>query len=255
MTTGEGRTALCAWARDLLNLEVKKIEDCGTGAVYCQVIDSIYRDVPLSKVKFDAKHEYEYIQNFKVLQGAFDKHKIDNFIPVERLVKCKMQDNLEFMQWLKKYWDTYFPGGHYDAAARRKGLGAASSGTLTDPSLKKSSSNGSVNRSRFAPSSTKPTATKAHVGMAGSQEVEEHYRRMIEEMNQNVMELQVTVEGLEKERDFYFGKLREIEVAVQQEIEAHPDSTSAPVLKQVQQIMYRTEEGFEAPAAETAEGN
>ena len=47
--------------------------------------------VPLSRVKFDARHEYEYVQNFKVLQMVFDKHKIDNAIPVERLSKCKMQ--------------------------------------------------------------------------------------------------------------------------------------------------------------------
>lgn len=40
-------------------------------------------------------------------------------IPVDRLVKCKMQDNLEFIQWMKRYWDMHFPGGHYDAAGRR----------------------------------------------------------------------------------------------------------------------------------------
>lgn len=45
-------------------------------------------------------------------------------VPVERLVKCKFQDNLEFLQWMKKYWDTYYPGGHYDAVARR-GIGGA----------------------------------------------------------------------------------------------------------------------------------
>ncbi|CAG8495145.1 3481_t:CDS:2, partial [Paraglomus occultum] len=34
-------------------------------------------DVQLNKVKFGAKHEYEYVANFKVLQTAFDKHKLD----------------------------------------------------------------------------------------------------------------------------------------------------------------------------------
>ena len=52
-----------------------------------------------------AKSEYEYMSNFKILQAAFKSHKIDKPIPVERLIKCKMQDNLEFMQWLKKFWD------------------------------------------------------------------------------------------------------------------------------------------------------
>ena len=39
-------------------------------------------------------------------------------VPVDRLVKCKMQDNLEFLQWMKKFWDTNARGDGYDAAAR-----------------------------------------------------------------------------------------------------------------------------------------
>ncbi|KAJ3035632.1 microtubule integrity protein mal3 [Rhizophlyctis rosea] len=99
---GESRTELLAWINDLLQLGYTKVEQCGTGAAHCQIMDSIYRDVPLSKVKFNAKHEYEYVANFKILQTVFDKHKIDNAIPVERLCKCKFQDNLEFLQWMKK---------------------------------------------------------------------------------------------------------------------------------------------------------
>lgn len=67
-------------------------------------------DVPMSRVKMNAKHEYEFIANFKVLQNVFRAKKIDKArahrlnetlevidlpcsqpIPVDRLVKCKMQ--------------------------------------------------------------------------------------------------------------------------------------------------------------------
>jgi RP/EB family microtubule-associated protein len=32
-------------------------------------------DVSMNKVKFDTRQEYEYVNNFKVLQHTFDKHK------------------------------------------------------------------------------------------------------------------------------------------------------------------------------------
>ena len=34
----------------------------------------------------------------------------------------------------------------------------------------------------------------------------------IENLSNQIMEMKLTIEGLEKERDFYFGKLRDIEV-------------------------------------------
>jgi hypothetical protein len=40
-------------------------------------IDYDAGDVPMSKVKMKAKHEYEYIANFKVLQTIFKTKKID----------------------------------------------------------------------------------------------------------------------------------------------------------------------------------
>lgn len=51
-------------------------------------------------------------------------------------------------------------------------------------------------------------------------------------------ELKLTVEGLEKERDFYFGKLRDIEVLCQ-EVEAE----NLPVIKSIMDILYATEVG------------
>jgi RP/EB family microtubule-associated protein len=37
------------------------------------------------------------------------------------LIKAKYQDNLEFMQWLKRYHELNSSGQDYDGPARRKG--------------------------------------------------------------------------------------------------------------------------------------
>lgn len=42
---GESRTELLAWLNDLLQLGYTKIEQCGTGAAHCQIMDSIFKDV------------------------------------------------------------------------------------------------------------------------------------------------------------------------------------------------------------------
>ena len=57
-------------------------------------------------------------------------------------------------------------------------------------------------------------------------------------------EMRVSVEALEKERDFYFGKLREIEIIVAARLEEPEEGVSeADVLARVQEILYQTEVG------------
>lgn len=48
------------------------------GAAYCQFMDMLFPgSVVLKKVKFQAKLEHEYIQNFKVLQAGFKRMGVD----------------------------------------------------------------------------------------------------------------------------------------------------------------------------------
>ena len=49
-------------------------------------------------------------------------------------------------------------------------------------------------------------------------------------------EMRVSTEGLERERDFYFGKLRDIEVLCQE-----AESSDLPVVKNILDILYATE--------------
>ena len=64
-----GRGELLAWVNDTFQLNLTKVEQAATGAVYCQIIDAIYPNtVQMGKVKWGAKHDYEFVENYKVLQ-------------------------------------------------------------------------------------------------------------------------------------------------------------------------------------------
>jgi len=242
-TMGESRQELLAWLNGLLQLNMTKVEQCGTGAALCQVYDSIFLDVPMGRVKFNANTEYAYLENFKILSNVFRKHAIERPIPVEQLVKCKMQDNLEFLQWSKRYWDQYYPGGDYDALSRRKGVGAGSAPSLPP--------GGSV-RGPGVTATRRPAAGAAAPRTSSRQAGSVGLSAILQQKNAELME---TVQGLERERDFYFSKLRDIELLIQQAMEADPslEEDEGSLLKQIQTILYSTEEGFEIPQEAEAE--
>ncbi|KAF1823510.1 uncharacterized protein K489DRAFT_388277 [Dissoconium aciculare CBS 342.82] len=239
----ESRQELLAWLNGLLQLNISKVEQCGTGAALCQIYDSIFLDVPMARVKFTVNAEYAYLENFKILSNTFRKHHVDRPIPVEQLVKCKMQDNLEFLQWTKRYWDQYYPGGDYDALARRKG--APGPPAMSNARSTPSASSGGARRPAGSAGAAAPRAASRQMGGGvGSSAV----------LQQKNAELTETVQGLERERDFYFSKLRDIELLIQQAMDADPslDEDENSLLKQIQAILYSTEEGFEIP--QEAEG-
>ena len=68
----------------------------------------------------------------------------------------------------------------------------------------------------------------------------------IHPLNAIIFEKNLKIEGLEKERDFYFGKLRDIEVVAQEQegaIEVIPGEFGQKILE----MLYATEEGFAVP--------
>merc|ERR1719427_1206921 len=78
--------------------------------------------IPIKKVKFQAKLEHEFIANWKYLQSGFKKVGVDKIVPVDKLIKGRFQDNFEFCQWFKKFFDANYGGHEYDALAVRGGV-------------------------------------------------------------------------------------------------------------------------------------
>ena len=148
-----------------------------------------------------------------------------------------MQDNLEFLQWSKRYWDQYYPGGDYDALARRKGVGGAPAAAAPAPVSSRTSGAG-VSATSAARRGTTPTTTSS-VARGARPPTGGASAAVLAENNQ----LKQTVEGLERERDFYFSKLRDIELLLQQAVDADPEIEKADdgLVKHIQAILYSTE--------------
>ena len=109
----------------------------------------------MSKVNFDAKSEYDMVNNYKQLQAVFDKLKISRNIEVSKLVKGRPLDNLEFLQWMKHYYDTAtggVPPTDYDGEERRANCKGAAA-------MKRST--GGASSARASASRTAPTSRAA----------------------------------------------------------------------------------------------
>jgi RP/EB family microtubule-associated protein len=252
---------MLSWVNSCLESSFTKIEELCSGAAYCQFMDMLFPgSVVLKKVKFQTKLEHEYIQNFKLLQSGFKKVEVEKIIPVDKLVKGRFQDNFEFVQWFKKFFDANYKGDEYNALEARGGIPLGSPGAAGKP------------MHRVAPPTTqiaarsRPTAAPAanghknisSVGMVkpqvaspGRTLINNNSSRsaatnsQIEELTAQLADTTMQLEGLEKERDFYFGKLRDIEVLCQETETEEVDGEG--IRKRILDILYATEDGFAAP--------
>jgi RP/EB family microtubule-associated protein len=221
-------------------------------------MDSIVGGIPMTKVKFNAQTEYDYIHNFKILQASFTKHKVNKTIDVERLVKCRLQDNLLLLQWFKKFWhENKDVNGVYDAASKRKVSGLYSNGSgfsVTPQERSRTSSRRttlpsrvpSTGRTSITPNT--PTNTTNKLAQLNKELADTTHE--LSTVNEELLEYKILAESLETERNFYFNKLREIEILT--ENLKHLDESEFSKLsvnefiEKVQSILYSTEEGFQS---------
>jgi len=254
-TENLSRHDMLAWVNDCLKSSFGKIEELCTGAAYCQFMDMLFlNSVPLKRVKFKTNLEHEYIQNFKILQAGFKKMGVDKIVPIDRLVKGRFQDNFEFLQWFKKFYDANYHGNEYNALEMRGGepMGGDSAHAPRGVTMmtRKPAPVLAAPKKPVGITKGMPKAMPQRTAVPPSRPIGGAGRGdngKIDDLNNQLMELKVNMEGLEKERDFYFGKLRDIEVMCQETEDGNP------LIQKILEVLYATEDGF-APPEETEDG-
>jgi len=94
-----GRREILEYFNNLLQLDLVKIEETASGAIACQVMDYLFPgSIPMHRVDWSARASHEYVKNYKLLQAAFTRNNIQKHIDVDKLIRAKYQDNLEFCQ-------------------------------------------------------------------------------------------------------------------------------------------------------------
>jgi microtubule-associated protein, RP/EB family len=253
-----GRFELLNWLNELLQLDYTKVEQCANGAAYVQIMDAVLPGrVPLQKVNFDAKFDYDFVKNYKVLTTVFENNGIDKLVDVPRLIKGKYQDNLEFLQWIKRFYDIHANQEEvYNAAERRESSRANKAANRANarpaapapPAKQPAPALAAAAKPRAAGSFAQPTQSSARAAPApptrpaasaaaarGAAAVapvaaaaaaagvpQTALQRQVADLTKELADMQQTIDALEKERDFYFGKLRAVEIVCQDLENAQP---------------------------------
>ncbi|CAN8071857.1 unnamed protein product [Agarophyton chilense] len=241
-----GRHQLLRWINELTGLNYSKIEQTASGVFACHVFDALYPGlIRFEKVKFNAKHSHEFVHNYKILQAAFNRAKLRKRIDVEKLVKAKYQDNLEFMQWIKAFYDAHASEEalNYDGRLRREEL-MTKDGSISRPAARPALA---ANRPR-----THEMASKRLNGArsTASSMVKRTEFDAVKEENEK---LKTEMDNCETDREFYFNKLRDVEIIIQSVIgkikeDEHEKIDFLSVFDEIRAVLYADEEEANAVA-------
>ncbi|KAF3697204.1 DNA (cytosine-5)-methyltransferase 3B [Channa argus] len=111
---------LVTWINNLLKTTFKDVQEMGSGACHCQIMDCVIPgSVDMTKVKFDAQGEDECKHNFNLLHEAFSKSNIKKNIPVEKLIRGDFTSNFVFLKWFKDFYTANVKSEEYNPVEAR----------------------------------------------------------------------------------------------------------------------------------------
>ncbi|KAI3503054.1 hypothetical protein L1887_31489 [Cichorium endivia] len=169
-----GRSEILAWINCTLRLNLSKVEEACSGAVHCQLMDAAHPGtVPMNK-----------------------------HIEVKKLIKGTPLDHLEFMQWMKRYYDSV--SGRADQKARYL--------IILQELIHRLPPQQALLRSRTQPYNTS-------------------------EYDQQITDLKLTIDELEEDKKFYLRKYRDVETFC-----ALSTMSNIPCIETIRRILYSSED-------------
>lgn len=129
---------------------------------------------------------------------------------MNKLVKAKPLDNIEFMQWFKSYFDQVTGGQpitDYDGAGRRALSKTGDMKGQSGPAAARASAANGRAAPAAAAIKRAPAPSRPAPGMSPSKD--------FAELTNQLSDWKLRADGLEKEKDFYWSKLRDIELLCQ----------------------------------------
>lgn len=227
------KSELLDWLRTDFQIHIAKVEECGSGVVYLYIMERMFPGkVPMRKVKMNAKQEWECLHNLKILQSLFTEQGVKKHIDINRLAKCVYSENLEFLQWIKRFYDRQCGRGHPLGARSGSGILTDTTTMSTGGTSQTSPAAAAARIMRFDAAANRPPRPRGPQGAAGGQcvlatraspayprkgvqpvkEEIEKLRCLIEQRDQEIAFLRQELEDTEAESRFYFGKLRALEM-------------------------------------------
>jgi RP/EB family microtubule-associated protein len=215
-----GRLELLSWINELTESDYPRIESLSDGVAYCQVLDHLHpKTIQLSKLNCKAnlvypRSEDDNYRNLKVLEDALARIRSKRTIDTSKLSRSKFPDNMDFLQWLYQYWLSQKDSVDERYPAYSKRLEAYK---------KQKKIPGDRNVEVQMSSHLIPNDPDFEVTDRLSPDLNQQRKNQLKDLvlsleqeltNQvsNYKLLQEDIQQVEEERNFYFQKLRQIEI-------------------------------------------
>ena len=226
---------MLSWINGLFHTDYKSLESASNGAVACQILDCIYpHSVPMKMVDFSAETPYACQKNYKIFQAAVNKLNLPIAVDVVTLSKQGARESYSFLALLKHFFDTHSNRSNSDTDQSSKyqentnnsrSLDAWGSDKLLSPTSARQTSKSLDNLYSDNPVSptipsteeTLPNLYQRLMDAEGEKRQLMSEVRKLESLVERHESLRVTREKmLTQERNFYYCKLREVELLLQE---------------------------------------